>query len=57
MKNDTPEKVFFIAKGQCDVTLQDHMKQERIIRKLDQGELFGEIALIFSCVRTATVKT
>ena len=57
LKNDQPDKVYFIAKGSCDVTLLDHMKNDRVIRTIEQGELFGEVALIFSCQRTATVKS
>ena len=33
------------------------MKQNRVIRTIAQGELFGEVAGIFSCHRTATVKS
>ena len=33
------------------------MKIDRVIRSLDQGDIFGEVGLIFSCHRTATVKS
>lgn len=57
LKNDQPDNVYFIAQGQCAVSLIDHMKNNRVIRMLEQGELFGEVSLIFSCLRTATVKS
>lgn len=31
------------------------MRNRRVIRKIEQGGLFGEVALIFSSVRTATI--
>lgn len=49
---------FFIAEGQCEVSLCDHKKSITHIPKLlNQGDYFGEVALIFDCKRTATVKS
>ena len=49
---------FFIAEGQCEVSMCDHKKNVTIISKLlNQGDYFGEVALIFDCKRTATVKS
>lgn len=31
------------------------MRSRRVIRTIQQGEIFGEVALIFSSVRTATI--
>ena len=48
---------FFIAKGDCEVWVKDHLKNNQFVKQLIQGEYFGEIALLNSCQRTATVKS
>ena len=49
---------FFIAEGQCEVSILDHKKSiTRIPKLLNQGDYFGEVALLFDCKRTATVKS
>lgn len=57
LKEESPDNVYFIAQGQCDIQIHDHMRNKKIQNTLDQGEIFGEVALIFSCQRTATVKS
>ena len=52
--------MFIISQGSCDVTIFDRsLKTDKMddlfIRKLDHGEYFGEVSLIFDSVRTATV--
>ncbi len=50
--------MFFIAKGDCVVFVKDKNKQRIVnnrVRVLYSGEHFGEISLIYSCMRTATV--
>jgi len=49
--------MFLIAKGDCTVWVNDHMKRETYVRQLNQGEFFGEISIIRSTLRTATVKS
>ena len=56
-KGDRGNRVFFIAKGHCDVFIEDHMKQIQNYKTLDQGTLFGEISIIFQIRRTVTVKS
>ena len=48
--------MFFVAFGQCTVSYRDEKKKERLHhRKLRYGDVFGEIAMIYECRRTATV--
>ena len=55
---DDPEYFYFIAEGQCQVSLLDHTDQTEVKRALlDKGEYFGELAILYGCKRTATVKT
>ena len=49
--------MYLVSKGACLVTLIDEKKNEQIIKELRPGEYFGEIALIYGCKRTATVKS
>jgi CRP-like cAMP-binding protein len=49
--------IYFIANGQCEVSVRDHNSISEIVRIIGKGELFGEIALLCGCKRTASVKT
>ena len=52
--------VYMIATGQCVVYCKDRQKekdQDTKVRTLLPGDLFGEMALIHHCKRTATVQT
>ena len=50
--------VYFIAQGTCDVIVLNHMKQkDPKPQPLQQGNFFGEVSLLFPCLRTATVKS
>ena len=49
--------MFFLAKGTCTVWVKDHMKRNRLVNELSQGDYFGEISLITDSNRTATVKS
>ena len=37
--------------------MKDHLKVDKYVRRLNQGEYFGELALLSRCQRTATVKS
>ena len=49
--------LFFLAKGECEVWVKDEHKKERWVRHIKKGTLFGEVALLKHCRRTATVKS
>ena len=63
VQQGTPEvnsKIYFIAEGTCDVIVINHMRQKELNHKhniLSTGEFFGEVSLLFPCLRTATVKS
>ena len=53
-----PEYFFFIAEGQCQVSLFDHFQNLVYIPKcLEKGDYFGELALLNNCKRTANIKS
>lgn len=52
------EDFYFIAEGQCQVIITDLWdNEETFTKRLNIGDSFGELGLIFNCKRTATVKT
>ncbi len=46
--------MFFLYRGEAHVVSEDH---KTIFDTLKAGHFFGEISLVFSCPRTATIKT
>ena len=55
-----PEKdaVFFLVKGACTVSVRDYLSgKSKFVRPLRSAALFGEVALLFNCKRTATVNS
>ena len=56
-QGDIGTKLYFLAKGECAVWVRDELKKDRQIGLLKRGQLFGEVALIKKCRRTATVKS
>lgn len=50
------DKIYFIAQGGCDVYIRNRHKIETKVNTLERGALFGEVALLNGCKRTATVK-
>jgi len=51
------DRLFFISKGKCLVTVLDEHKSPHKVKYLQEGALFGEVALVFPTVRTATVES
>ena len=55
--NDT--KMFFLAKGKCNVIIRDKF-DERFEQwrgeKLRQNDHFGEISMLYGCPRSATIE-
>ena len=56
-QGDIGAQLFFLAKGECEVWVRDELKKDRRVKLLRRGQLFGEVALIKKCRRTATVKS
>ena len=54
---DDSEDMYLVSKGACQVSIIDEKKNEQILKELRPGEYFGEIAMIYGCKRTATVKS
>jgi len=49
--------LFFLARGACQVLVSDELQRERSIGSLKPGSHFGEVGLLTTGVRTATVKS
>ena len=45
-----------MAKGTCKVTVTDFAGRRNEIRKMSAGSVFGEIAYLLKCKRTASVR-
>ena len=56
-QGDAGTQLFFLAKGECEVWVRDELKKDRRVKELKRGQLFGEVALLKNCRRTATVKS
>jgi CRP-like cAMP-binding protein len=39
------------------VLVRDHTKKENFVREIQQGQMFGEVALLYKTKRTASVKS
>lgn len=50
-------QLYFLAKGECDVFVNDENQMVRYIKTMQFGDYFGEVALLKNCSRTATVKS
>lgn len=51
------DQLFFIAAGECQVGVNDHMYRLILVRQIQEGDYFGEVSLLFGIDRTATVVT
>lgn len=56
-EGDSAGHLYFLSKGDCEVLIKDERKKDQISRYLSAGHIFGEIALIYRCRRTATIRT
>lgn len=56
-QGEEPSGLFFIAKGECLVSVRDQNSNSQPVGTILPGYLFGEIALLFNSKRTASVKT
>lgn len=55
-QGDAPSGMFILSKGEMGVLVRDEFNKESFVRVLNPGALFGEVALIAECPRTATVQ-
>ena len=55
-EGDPADKIYFLSQGGCEVNIKDEKKRDQLARYLQPGNIFGEIALIYKCNRTATIK-
>lgn len=56
-QGDPGDTLYIIHKGQVDVLLSDEAGNERRVNTLNEGDYFGEMALLAGEPRTATVRT
>lgn len=56
-QGDEPEVLYFLSKGEVEVLVKDEKQEEMHVKILLPGALFGEVALIANCKRTATIKS
>lgn len=56
MQGEEADKIYFIAKGGCNVYIRNQNKIKVKVNTLKPGNHFGEVALLNGCRRTATVK-
>lgn len=55
-QDDESNDMYFIAKGECSVSIRDYKKREhKNFKILKPGDHFGEISLLYGTRRTATV--
>lgn len=47
--------MYWVGTGHCKVKVRDSNGREEVIGTLNEGDHFGEVALIYGCKRTATV--
>jgi cAMP-dependent protein kinase regulator len=50
------DALFLLLQGQCQVMHQHPEHGEQVLRTLEEGDMFGEIALLFGLSATATVR-
>lgn len=48
---------YIIARGECEVYVKDEKRKDYLQNTLDQGNHFGEVALLTNNRRTATIQT
>ena len=50
--------MLIVSRGSCSVFVKDKEfegKESAYVGKIEAGEVFGEVALLYQCKRTATV--
>ena len=54
-QGESGSEYYIIKRGQCQVTVNNADGQQTKLKILKEGEAFGEVALLYDAVRTATV--
>lgn len=54
-QNDGQFALYYVGKGDCKVNVRENNGKEHFIRRLDEGDHFGEVSIIYGCPRTASV--
>jgi serine/threonine-protein kinase len=49
------DAAYILVEGECDI-LKGHGEDQRVVRRIEAGEIFGETALLATGIRTATVR-
>ena len=49
--------MYFLAKGECEVFVNDEKRRKRYVDLIRSGQHFGEIALLYNTLRTATIRS
>jgi F-box/leucine-rich repeat protein 7 len=57
IKQDDPsDSLYYISQGDCTVDIIDEKRvNQKNVRLLTEGSHFGEIGVIYNCVRTASI--
>ena len=50
------ECMYFLAKGDCEVFVIDEFRKQKYHDLMRSGRHFGEIALLYNTLRTATIR-
>jgi CRP/FNR family cyclic AMP-dependent transcriptional regulator len=50
------DNIYLLNKGEVEVLIKSHKKENDVVATLNDGSIFGEIALLTKLKRTATVK-
>lgn len=56
-QHEEARSLFFLARGSCQVLVSDELQRERTVGSLKPGSHFGEVALLTTGIRTATVRS
>lgn len=56
-QGDTPDNLYFLARGEVLVFIYDENNEERYVNTLKIGSYFGEVGIIKECRRTSTVRS
>lgn len=56
-QGDLGEKFYILVAGKVDVLITDHDGKETVLANLSEGDVFGELALLYNKPRNATVRT